>query len=173
MRCLLWGLVCFAGGFESSHAEELFPPRSVYIRVPGEEGVFRVENPPSQLIPAGVTPSQERELAVVSRAINRELRDVDRGFRQLDQTYALRGFQGCGAATADSVFIDWRARGQLPPKGITVLPPEPIMLGIPKWNCCDQHDRLLTRPVPCECDREQFSPTPLPHDHQLPPPANH
>ncbi|MFQ5734522.1 MAG: hypothetical protein ACE5KM_21515 [Planctomycetaceae bacterium] len=37
-------------------------------------------------------------------AVDRELRDVARAFRSLDQSYSVQGFRGCGAATAGSAY---------------------------------------------------------------------
>lgn len=37
-------------------------------------------------------------------AVDEELRDVARAFRCLDQSYEVRGFRGCGACTAGSIY---------------------------------------------------------------------
>ena len=79
---------------------------------------------------------QERGLDAVARSVNGELTDVARAFRRLDQSYAIRGFQGCAAATSGSVFVDWRAKGIRPEDRAAVLPPEPIVLGRPKAALC-------------------------------------
>jgi hypothetical protein len=76
-------------------------------------------------------------LNAVARSVNHELTDIARAFRRLDQSYAIRGFQGCAASTAGSVFVDWRAKGGRPQDCHAVLPPDPIVLGHPKTiSCC-------------------------------------
>lgn len=79
---------------------------------------------------------RRRGLDATTRAVNGELTDVARAWRRLDQSYAVRGFQGCGACTAGSVFVDWRAKGVKPQDRVAVLPPEPIVLGRPKAPLC-------------------------------------
>ena len=95
-------------------------------------------------------PERQRELGLdaVARSVNGELTDVARAFRRLDQSYAVRGFQGCAAATAGSVFVDWRAKGVRPQDRYAVLPPEPIVLGRPKAAVCS--------PVCGHCGRAHF-----------------
>lgn len=172
MRCWLWGVVIVAGSVQFSHGEDPFPSHSMLIRVPGEDRLLRVENPPPELIPAEARPFRRPNDSPVARAVNRELRNASRALRQLDQSYALRGFQGCGAATAGSVFIDWQARGLTPPNGIQILPPEPIVLGIPKWHRREQCDRLHTKQLPCDCSGTELSPTPLPRGNEFTPAVN-
>ena len=89
---------------------------------------------------------QERGLNAVARSVNGELIDVARAFRRLDQSYAIRGFQGCAAATAGSVFVDWRAKGVRPEDRVAVLPPEPIVLGRPKAALCSPPCSSCGRP---------------------------
>jgi len=43
-------------------------------------------------------------LSAISTAVNEELEDVAFAIRSLDQSYEIRGVQGCGAWTAGSVF---------------------------------------------------------------------
>ncbi|MEK6260993.1 MAG: hypothetical protein AABP62_20525 [Planctomycetota bacterium] len=89
-----------------------------------------------------------RGLDATARAVNGELTDVARALRRLDQSYAVRGFQGCGACTAGSVFVDWRAKGVKPQDRVAVLPPDPIVLGRPKAAVCSH---------PCSsCGRTYF-----------------
>lgn len=67
---------------------------------------------------------------VIRDAVNSELFDLARALRSLDQSYAYRGIQGCGAWTAGSAHIDWHAQGVCPPpSGSRVLPPPPLVLG--------------------------------------------
>ncbi len=85
---------------------------------------------------AVVPGARDGGLDAVARAVNGELTDVARALRRLDQSYAVRGFQGCGAWTAGSVFVDWRAKGVKPQDRVAVLPPDPIVLGRPKAAVC-------------------------------------
>lgn len=100
----------------------------------------------------------------VPRAVNGELTDVARALRRLDQSYYVRGFQGCGAATAGSVFVDWRARGIRPQDRVIVLPPEPIVLGRPKAACCSAPCPMCGQThfgkTGCECGRAIVPPAP-------------
>ncbi len=144
----------------------------VLVSIPGETQPLRVTDPEQ------IARLQAAGLTTIAQAVDNELRDVARALRALDQSYAIRGFQGCGAATAGSVFIDWHARGMTAPHGLRVIPPEPIVLGVPKWGygayvegchpcgqsrCgCQSH---VARPVDpdCDCQRTQpASPTLLP-----------
>ena len=43
-------------------------------------------------------------LNMVSRSVNEEMKDLAFALRSLDQSYAVRGFSGCGAYTAGSCF---------------------------------------------------------------------
>jgi hypothetical protein len=72
----------------------------------------------------------------VSRSVNSELNSISRGFRSLDQSFAIRGYRGAAAATAGSVYIDWKSKGIDVPPGLVVMPPSPIMLSPPKRRCC-------------------------------------
>lgn len=68
-------------------------------------------------------------------AVQSELGDVARALRGLDQSYAFRGMQGCGSATAGSVSIDWVARGIAPEDRLHPLPPQPLVLSEAKVPC--------------------------------------
>jgi hypothetical protein len=93
-------------------------------------------------------------LNAVARSVNHELTDIARAFRRLDQSYAIRGFQGCAASTAGSVFVDWRAKGIAPQHHPMVLPPAPIILSQPKPMGC-------SATIGC-CDSSRFSESSLP-----------
>jgi hypothetical protein len=139
---------------------------AVLVSIPGETQLLRVSDPDQ------VARLQAAGLTTVAEAVNDELRDVARALRSLDQSYAIRGFHGCGAATAGSVFIDWHARGMTAPHGLRVVAPEPIVLGVPKWGDgtstvgCGHRGRSrcgcrtsVAPPVDPECDCQRTQPT--------------
>lgn len=103
---LMWGVALLAGGGPPLvQAEENRPP------------ILESESPPAGSV-------------VVRDALNQELFDLARALRSIDQSYAFRGIQGCGAWTAGSAHIDWHAQGLCPPPvGTRVLPPPPLVLG--------------------------------------------
>lgn len=164
MRCAGFGVLIVCACFQSVRGEEPRPTtkltnRSVYIVVPGEATLMKVDHAPVGLIERPVPTQTVDGMNLVSQSVNQEFRDVARAFRSLDQSYSLRGFQGCGAATAGSVFIDWRARGLKRPENVVVLPPAPIILGVPKVRCCCEHCQreLIEAGEECDC---LDSPTP-------------
>ncbi len=176
MRYVIVGMLVVCSGSMSGWGEEATAApgkktakRKVWIAVPGEATLLQVEDPPEGVIGRDVTPQTAEGLDVVTKSVNRELRDVARALRSLDQSYTLRGFQGCGAATAGSVFIDWRAQGIRKPDHVIVLPPAPIVLGIPKARCCCEHCHRELRSIHDQCDCEirrepalPFPPAPIP-----------
>lgn len=124
--CLAWGFALIAGLAVGS------PP------VLAEES--RPADPVSEQPDVG--PVEVRD------AVNRELFDLARALRSLDQSYAFRGIQGGGAWTAGSAHIDWHAQGLCsPPAGTRVLPPPPLVLGgcrsicrsVDGARCCGEH----------------------------------
>lgn len=144
-------------------AEPRSSAREAWITIPGERELLRVENPPEGLVHRSRATVRASGMEHVSQSVNRELHDVARALRSLDQSYTLRGFQGCGASTAGSVFIDWRAKGLRQPEGLTVLPPPPIVLGIPKTHHCCPQCQISHWEVETECDCEHaVEPAPLP-----------
>lgn len=169
MVLMAWCGCLLAPGGHSAAAAEV---PAVLISIPGETQPLRVTDPEQ------IARLRDAGLSTVAAAVNDELRDVARALRALDQSYAIRGFQGCGAATAGSVFIDWHARGMTAPHGLRVVPPEPIVLGVPKWGhgwtvdpceACANHRcgcrRNVAPPVDPDCDcvrTPAASPTPLP-----------
>ncbi len=168
-----WSLLvlvgCVLGNGDKAVAAEV---PAVLVSIPGEAQPLRVTDPEQ------IARLREAGLTTVAQAVNEELRDVARALRSLDQSYAIRGFQGCGAATAGSVFIDWHARGLTAPHGLRVVPPEPIVLGVPKWgygvfgdgcqHCGRSRCGCRTTVAPpvdpeCDCQRSQTaSPTLIP-----------
>ena len=97
----------------------------------------------------------------VRDAVNGELFDLARALRSLDQSYAFRGVQGCGAWTAGSAYMDWHAQGVCPPPaGTRVLPPPPLVLGGCRSRCrseahygelsCEDGGSVLPRRI-CSC----------------------
>lgn len=159
---LSWFAVCASPALAAA-GEPQSESREVWIAIPGEQGLMRVENPPEGLVSRNRKSLQMTEIDRVRKSVNRELHDVARALQSLDQSYAIRGFQGCGAATAGSVFIDWRAKGLRQPEGMVVLPPAPIVLGIPKTHrCCLQcRTPVIEEEMPCDCDHAA-EPTSLP-----------
>ncbi len=157
------GLNLAYGGETPKEMKSAGKPRAVWIAVPGETTLMKVEDPPAGLVVRKTSPQPTEGMELVTRSVNRELRDVAHALRSLDQSYSLRGFQGCGAATAGSVFIDWRAKGLQKPENVVVLPPPPIVLGIPKTRCCCEDCRrewsILDE---CDCPSEQDSPPAIP-----------
>lgn len=123
---LAWGFALMVGwgGGSPVFAEETHPP-----------------DPASEQPPAGPV--------AVRDAVNGELFDLARALRSLDQSYAFRGIQGCGAWTAGSAYVDWHAQGLCPPPaGSRVLPPPPLVLGGCRSRCPSEAD--VCGNSPCE-----------------------
>lgn len=159
---LSWCGVCVSAALVTA-GEPKSESRGAWIAIPGERELMRVENPPDGLVSRNRASLPATGMERVTKSVNRELHDVARALRSLDQSYAIRGFQGCGASTAGSVFIDWRTKGLRQPEGTVVLPPAPIVLGIPKTHHCCPRCRtpLIEEEMPCDCD-DRAEPTPLP-----------
>ncbi|MFV0445414.1 MAG: hypothetical protein ACK5Q5_17690 [Planctomycetaceae bacterium] len=113
------------------------------------------------LLAAGVRgddpqPSQPGSIEQLSRVVNGELTDVAGALRQLDQSYVYRGMQGCGSATAGSVYIDWNAKGVPQEQRVRVLPPQPLVLSKSMKKPCQkalvQPSSPQSQPTPaCPC----------------------
>lgn len=137
---LLWGAITSAVTAQELAAPDLERAAAAEVQRREALGNLRRDgtDPTSGHRPRAIIvhDNRERGLDAVARSVNGELSDVARAFRRLDQSYAIRGFQGCAASTAGSVFIDWRAKGVRPQDRPIVLPPEPIVLGRPKAALC-------------------------------------
>ena len=162
-RLVGWSLVCVVGALmwgacgSTAVAQDVSAPnleRAAAAEVRRREAAFGVDRGGLDVTvearsrAAVVQGERGSGLDAVARSVNGELTDVARALRRLDQSYAVRGFQGCGACTAGSVFVDWRAKGVKPQDRVVVLPPDPIVLGRPKAAVCSS---------PCSsCGRTHF-----------------
>lgn len=97
------------------------------------------------------TADDPTSIEVLSRAVSGELGDVAGALRGLDQSYVFRGMQGCGSATAGSVYIDWDAKGVPPEHRVRVLPPQPLVLSESnKQPCLKREPEPQPTPAPVQ-----------------------
>lgn len=85
-----------------------------------------------------------------TQAVNREMLDLSRALRRLDQSYYYRGYRSPRAWTAGSAFMDWHAQGIEKPQNARVVPPPPIEISHCSRPCCNPCESCRLRLTPCD-----------------------